>query len=140
MHAKRHALLARLLIEANEGLEKASANCRLSVAQLQRFTDLKHRQFMPADVIADLEDACRRPIYSAAIARKSVAGVQAEDLVIEIQELTEDAAFLQRFARKASEDGDIDEVTEGPAIDRMIETLEQRLTDLRSARGRGRST
>lgn len=140
MHAKRHAMLAALLIEANGGLEKAADNCRLKTSQLQRFKDPKSRQYMPADVIADLEDACGKRIYSSALARKRQGDGPADDLGTEVQELTEDAAFLQRFVRTAEADGEIDEVTEGPTIDRMIEAVEQRLVDLRASRGRGRPT
>jgi len=140
VHAKRHALLARLLIEAAGGNENAAANCRLATTQLQRFKDENSGQFMPADVIADLEDACSRRIYSAALAHKRGPGDQADDLQTETQELTEDAALLMRLVRTASADGDIDEVVEGPQIDRFIELVEQRLADLRGARARGRTS
>jgi len=138
VHAKRHALLARLLIEANEGLERSADNCRLDKSQLQRFTDPRHRQFMPADVIVDLEAACGRPIYSSAMVQARPGADQVDDMMIEACELTEDVAVLQRAVRKAGEDGRIDEVLEGPQIDRLLEVAEQRLRDLRASRDRSR--
>lgn len=145
MHAKRHAMLAAMLIEANGGLEKSSNACRLSVAHLQRFQDKnfdedKPRHYMPADVIADLEDACGRRIYSGAMAHKRITDDQVDDLQTETMELTEDAALLMRLVRLAAADGVIDEVVEGPKIDRFLEMVEQRVADLRAARVRGRST
>lgn len=136
-------MLAALLIEANGGLEKSSNNCRLGIAQLQRFQDKnfdeeKPRHYMPADVIADLEDACGRRIYSGAMANKRLAGDQLEDLQTEAMELTEDAALLMRLIRMSTDDGAIDEVVEGPQIDRFLEIVGQRLEDLRAARARGR--
>ncbi|WP_304273198.1 hypothetical protein [Caulobacter segnis] len=138
MHAKRHALLARLLIEANGGLEKSADNCRLDKSQLQRFCDTRYRQWMPADVIDDLEAACGRKIYSLALAAAEPSTEAIDSLLVEACEFSEETAILQRAIRKAVEDGRIDEVLEGPQIDRLLELTEQRLRDLRAARDRSR--
>lgn len=137
MHAKRHATLARLLIEACGGLEASADSCRLKYSQLQRFTDEKSRQFMPADVIDDLESKCGRKIYSGALF-DGRSGETADDLVEETFELSELSLTIQRFVRMAKGDGVID-AQEQNTIDRFVEQLGQQVRKIEAANERGRT-
>ena len=137
VHAKRHAMLARLLIEACDGLEAAADACRLKTSQLQRFCDTRHKQFMPADVIDDLESKCGRRIYSSALfdGRSTDEG---EDLVVEACELSEITLSLQRIARLAKADGRID-AREQNTLGRLLEEIGQQFGKVQAANARGRT-
>lgn len=137
MHAKRHALLSRLLIQGCGGLEAAAEICRLSVSQLQRFCDPRHKQFMPADVIVDLQGKAG-PIYSQAMSETGQVSVEVDDLVTEVCETSELSLSMQNLVRKAAQDGQFD-ANENAQIDRALEAFEQQVRDLRAARERGRS-
>jgi hypothetical protein len=102
MNAKRHALLARLLIEACGGLDEAAAvdDCRLKKTRLALFCDPNAEAFMPADVLAALEAYCGKPIYSAALVEERPAKSAIADLADEACSMVEGAAELQELLRK----------------------------------------
>lgn len=104
MNAKRHALLARQLIAACDGLAKAAQNCRVGTSSLSRFCKSGSGHFMPADVMADLEQYCGEPIYSRALAEGRPSVVQTESLLEEACETTEASASLQKVVRLALKD------------------------------------
>ena len=68
MNSKRHAKLARDLIEACGGLDEAAAICRVGKSSLSDYQLPQISTTMPADVMADLEAYCGEPIYSREIA------------------------------------------------------------------------
>ena len=98
----RHAWLARALITACGGPSAAADVCRLAKSRLSEIQDpnAPTDAFMPADVIADLEAYCGRPIYSAALAEETPAPART-DLVAEACELSEAALAAQRLVRIA---------------------------------------
>lgn len=79
MTPREHARLARLLIRACGGLEEAAGACRVGKTSLSNYQNPHLGDFIPADVMADLEEHCGEPIYSRALfeARPEVA--QARD-------------------------------------------------------------
>lgn len=103
--ARRHASLARELIAACGGLDEAAAACRLKKSRLAHFQDPDLGAYMPADVIAGLEEYCGRPIYSRALAEARPCGPCGEGLIEEACQVTEGAAALQRLARLAEHAG-----------------------------------
>lgn len=105
MHAKRHALLAKRLIQSCGGLEEAAENCRLERSRLAEFQNPEAAAFMPADVMVDLEAYAGEPIYSRAIAGERPAVETPQTLLTEVMEGTEAAAELQALTRRALEDG-----------------------------------
>jgi hypothetical protein len=106
--SREHARLARELITACGGLDECAANCRVSKANLSRYQNPHEECFMPADVIADLETYCGRPIYSAALFdRFEQPKAEASDLREAVFTLTEESADLQRVAREVLADGRI---------------------------------
>jgi len=107
LNRRRHAMLARQLLEACGTLAEASAATarRISVPQLSDYQSPHGESFMPADVMADLEAYCGKPLYSRALfeARPDVA--EALDLVAEACEAAEGVTDLQRAVRLAASDG-----------------------------------
>lgn len=101
----RHALLARDLIGACGGLNEAASACRLERSRLAMFQDPNSASFMPADVIADLEAYCGRPLYSQALIEARPGGTDHANLAIEVCEAAEAAVDLQRVTRRALADG-----------------------------------
>lgn len=104
MNAKRHALLARQLIAACDGLAKAAENCRVGTSSLSRFCKASSGHFMPADVMADLEQYCGEPLYSRALAEGRPSVIETESLLDEACETTEVSAKLQNVVRLALKD------------------------------------
>lgn len=101
-----HARYARLLIEACDGLLAAAEVCRVGKSQLSDYQSPTAEAFMPADVIADLERHCGRPIYSQAL-REAADPDQRRlsDLTAEVCQAVESAASLQRDIRLATSNG-----------------------------------
>lgn len=58
----------RRLINLAGGLDSASAACRTSSTSLGRFQNVNDKQFVPADVIADLEADINEPLVTRALA------------------------------------------------------------------------
>lgn len=85
----RHAYLARVLIRACDGLEEAAAACRVGKSQLANFQDAERvqdperAQYMPADVIADLEAYCGQPLYSKEIFEARPAAIDTSTMMEE---------------------------------------------------------
>lgn len=134
MTPQQHALLARRLIKGCGGLEEASValDGRLKKSRLAEFQDPKSGAFMTIDVVADLEQYCGEPIYSAAVAAERPAEAQAKNVLTEACEATEAASALQRIARMAAEDGRLSEA-EKLALEAGAQAIEDQLRELRSA-------
>lgn len=132
MNAKRHARLARDLITAAGGLVDASKACRLQKTQLGLFQDPNSGAFMPADVIADLEEYVGKPMYSAELAAARTTETPAADLLDEVLETTEHAVQLQAELRKALADGVLD-AAERRLIDRLVSGVVNQVRDLVAA-------
>lgn len=107
MNRRRHAMLARLLLGECGTLSEASAATtrKISVAQLSDYQSAHGESFMPADVIADLEAYCGRPVYSRALFEARPEAAEARDLVVEACEAAEGVTELQREIRLAAADG-----------------------------------
>ena len=105
MDAHQHAHLAHQLITACEGVDAIvrAKLCRVSSTQLYAYTDAGSGQFMPADVIADLEGWCGEPTYSRAIADGRPASARVVELITAACQETEAAAEVQRDCRVAAE-------------------------------------
>lgn len=104
---RMHARLARQLIAACGGLDEAVGACRLKRTRLSECqtppTDEEgapEPSFLPADVIADLEAYCGRPLYSQALAEARPAAPGLTDVVKGITDTTEEVADLQRLVRR----------------------------------------
>lgn len=132
MHAKTHAALARLLIKACGGLERAADNCRLEKSRLQEFQDTQSGAFMPADVIADLEGYAGEPLYSGAIAKERPAEPMPKGLLEEGMETAEAGVDLMRMVRQALADGRID-AAEGLRIEAQLLAIESQVVEVRAA-------
>ncbi|MFZ5871075.1 MAG: hypothetical protein ACOYXW_11190 [Actinomycetota bacterium] len=132
MDAQRHALLAGRLIEACGGLIEAAASCRLEKSQLHRFTDPEAGQFMPADVMAQLEARAGAPLYSLAMAELQAPIGAVEDIRTEAERLTEEAAATQRLVREATEDGKLTP-RERREIRRQVLRLREQIAELDAA-------
>lgn len=131
MNAKRHAHLARLLIEACGGLKVAAGLCRVRMSMLSKYCDENSGCFMPADVIADLE-AGADPLYSRALTDACAGPKSVQDLLSEIFKTQEAAAFLQIVGRAALEDGVISP-EERRAIEGVLSALEHQALKVRAA-------
>lgn len=129
MTAKAHAHHARRLIAACDGLEDAAAACRASVSSLSRYQIAGSGQFMPADVIADLEAYCGQPLYSAALAEARPASVGAKDLMQEGCEAAESASDLQRHIRQALSDGELSPREKGE-LAKLVAAAKAELADV----------
>ena len=88
-----------MLIDACGGLRVAADVCRLGKSRLSEISVPGGAHFMPADVIADLEAYCGRPIYSQAPVEARPGYAESQGLLTEACETTEQAAELQRLAR-----------------------------------------
>lgn len=103
---REHARLAGELIDASGGLLEASRACRVSEGVLSTYQNPNRPECnMPADVMADLEKYCGRPIYSGFIRRNLGATVEPGCLRDLGCLLTEEGADFQSFIRKALADG-----------------------------------
>lgn len=105
MNRRKHAMLARLLLGEFDNLTEAASMCRVSVPMLSDYQNANGESFMPADVIADLELACGKPIYSRALFEARPETSEARDLVAEACEAAEGVSDLQRAIRLAASDG-----------------------------------
>ena len=105
MDAVEHATLAHALITARGGVDAIVHDrlCRVGSTQLYAYADPGSGQFMPADVLLDLERGCD-PLYSRALYERTSAGGgdQVLGLMTAACEETEEAAELQRQARLAA--------------------------------------
>jgi hypothetical protein len=109
MSPRKHALLARALIDACDGVEDAERACRVGQSQLYNYCSPNHPATMPVDVIAELEDYCGQAIYSRALANRNGGATPSQDIVIDALEINERAAHLSTEAHAAMRDGRIDE-------------------------------
>lgn len=126
-----HKRLARKLVQAAGGYEKAAAACRVSVSKLHGYGDKNVPLFMPADVISDLEGEAREPVYSKGL----LAGFEEEQTIVEdLKHATtvalEDFADLNRAVRVALADGDLTAAEQ----DDLLTTLERLLKDATAIR------
>lgn len=95
---RRHARLARNLIEACGGLEEAATACRVRKSSLSLYQCPQDAATMPADVMADLEAYCGEPIYSREIAEARPSAPVGGDVVVETHEVVLAAAKLLPLA------------------------------------------
>jgi hypothetical protein len=94
---RRHAKLARQLIDACGGLSEAAENCDREKSSLSLYQT--GHAFMPADVIADLEEYCGQNIYSVALAAARPTVTAEHDPLTESFELATAVADLLPIAR-----------------------------------------
>ena len=59
----------RRLVAATDGIEAAASITRVGKSQIERYTSPHHPDFMPIDVVADLEAATGQPLVTEALAR-----------------------------------------------------------------------
>lgn len=128
MNPREHARMARMLIDACNGLDEAAAACRVSKSKLSDYQNPHVGLFMPADVMCDLERYCGRAIYSAAIFDRVQPGVVSADLEAVTCDLSEAGSELQRLTRKALADRkltprEIDELSKAEAA--VAESLDR---------------
>lgn len=103
---REHARLAAELIEACGTLTEASRACRVSEGVLSTYQNVNRPECnMPADVIADLEHYCGKPIYSAFLRRNLGQSVEPGCLRELGCLLTEEGADFQGYIRRALADG-----------------------------------
>lgn len=62
---------ARLLVERVGGLDAAAACTRVGRSQFAAYQSPHHDQFMPADVIARLEEVAQEPLLTEELARRA---------------------------------------------------------------------
>lgn len=105
MNRRRHATLARLLIEACGGLAEAAEHCRIGKSQLADCQSPHGVAYLPADAMAALEAHCGQAIYSAAIAGALPDTQMAGCIRDEAAEAAEAAVDLSRDIRLAAADG-----------------------------------
>lgn len=98
MNHRRHAQLARTLIDRCGGLDEAASACRLNVSRLSEFQRNGTGAFAPADVIADLEAYCGEAIYSGAMAACRPTAPVVSDALTETHEAVQAAADLLPLA------------------------------------------
>lgn len=104
--AMEHARLAGELIHACGGLAEASRACRVSEGVLSTYQNANRPECnLPADVMADLEHYCGKPIYSAFIRRNLGQTVEPGCLRELGCLLTEEGADFQGYIRRALADG-----------------------------------
>ena len=142
MDATRHADLAHQLITACDGVDAIVREklCRVSSSQLYAYQDPGKVQFMPADVIADLEAWHGEPIYSRALFEARPSSAKVVELLTAACEETEEAAELQRFARQVAAHPRGPTLRERQKIERLNDRLEEGVREVRQALAeRGRS-
>lgn len=92
---------ARRMIKVAGGLESASTACRASKTSLGRFGSIHDEQFIPADVIADLEADVGEPIVSRELAR--LAGYELTPARLIVSAAADPASMVINIARAAGE-------------------------------------
>lgn len=107
MNRRQHARLARQLIEACGGLVEASGACRVGKTQLGEYQNPDGGDYMPADVLYDLEAYCGRPFYSRALFEARPEALAAQNLIDEACGAAEAAMQLQATVRLAAQDGEL---------------------------------
>ncbi|MFN4296769.1 MAG: hypothetical protein ACK4FB_07985 [Brevundimonas sp.] len=117
MNPKRHAKLARDLIDACGGLDEAAHNCRVGKSSLSDYQLPQISTTMPADVIADLEAYCGEPIYSRELAAARPYAPMGGCPVKETHDVVQSAAALLPLADdlKAGRPGALDAFLNGIA-------------------------
>lgn len=93
MNAEQHAFYARRLVSACGGPKLAATICRVSEAQLSRYGQAHHPDFMPTDVLFALESDCGDKAYSRALF--DGPPVTVGELFDDACSTVEDAAALQ---------------------------------------------
>lgn len=130
--AMRHALRARLLIEQCGGGLLAQEACRVSDSQLSRYADPNHPDFMPADVIADLEAMCGKAIYSQFLLEQAPSTASAASVLEEACDTVQAASDLLGVVRRATADRQLSR-NELLTIERAAHRLSDELLQFKSA-------
>lgn len=137
MSNAQHAQLARDLIRACGGARKAAALCRLERSRLYEFEDETGDAYMPADIIADLEEYCGDPIYSRGLVENRPSAVEPGRLVDETSSLTEISASLQAYARSAVADDVVTRVEKRQLL-ALLAKIKDQIRSAEAAIERGR--
>jgi len=134
VNARMHALLARELIDACGGLDEAVGACRLQKSRLSECQNPDRPPdqpaYLPADVIADLEAYCGKPLYSRVLAEARPSAPDGKSIVEEISDATEDMAELQRLVRKVRSTGRPMTPRERLVVDAAVLRLREELGDV----------
>lgn len=138
MDAKRHAWLARQLIEKVGGLRAAATipECRLAFSRLSDFQNPNVEGYMPADVIQVLEAYGGEPIYSRALAEACPGKVAADNVLAEACDTVQAAAQLLTAVRASAADGKLSRA-EREQLETLMTRLEDEARQLRVAFGGG---
>ena len=139
MDEVQHRRLASDLIAACGGVDAIvrAEICRVGSSQLYAFANLGSGQFMPADVMADLEGWHGEPIYSRAIFEARPTSARVADLITEACEATEAAAELQRACREAEGHHRGPTPRDRARIEKAAARLEEDLREVRAANATG---
>ena len=129
MNRRQHARLARLLIEACDGLVSSAEVCRVGKSQLGEYQHPGGDDYMPADVMADLEAFCGQPIYSRALFESRPEVRAAQNLIDEACGAAEAAMILQSTVRQAAHDGKLTS-NELEAIAKVHRAAEEEIRDV----------
>ena len=137
MNERQHAHLAKVLIQACGGFDEAIDACRVGRTQLYQYADPASGHFMPADVMADLEAYCGRPVYSRTLTRFRPAAEVAANAVAEACDVGQAGMRVQELVRRLAGDGELSE-NDKRQIEGVIAQAEAEIQELRAAvDGRG---
>lgn len=138
----RHAYLAKLLIKACGGLIEAAAACRVEKTQLGYFQDAERVQdpdrcqFMPADVIADLEAYCGQALYSKELFEARPSSFTTESMMDEALQALKSMTDVVAQIGAAHADGVVTPA-ERKVIEQLLVVLTQRLARISASNGEG---
>lgn len=124
MNSRRHANLARQLIERCGDLDEAADACRVGRSNLSDYQNPHKPATMPADVIFALEAYCGEPIYSRALFESRPAQPDVGDPLGETHDVAMAAAALLPLAMdvKAGKSGAMDRYREG--VSRLVDEVD----------------
>lgn len=94
MNNRRHASLAKQLIDKCGGLDEAAGECRVGRSNLSDYQNPHKASTMPADVIHDLEAYCGEPVYSRCLFEARPAEPVAGNALVETHEVVTAATAL----------------------------------------------
>jgi len=120
----------RALIDACGGVTRAAQFTRVAASQLSRACSDHEAQFLPMDVVADLEAECGRPIVTEALAALShlsitsrPRSVRTSDHVRCIGEVSREFADFIQVQSNAAADGVVDRKESAAALDAIEDVM-----------------
>lgn len=142
MNARQHALIARALIDACGGVDEATnaleqLPSKRGRTQLYKYRDAGSGCFMPADVIADLEAYCGKPIYSQILFEARPTKPEVASLIEEACDVGESGMTLQALVRRLAGDDDVSE-NDAREIEAYLLLHEGQVREVRAALERAR--